>query len=170
MAASPAIHLVTEIPGPKSRALVARREAATPPGAAKLTPIAIERAHGAVVTDVDGNRYLDLAGGIGTLAVGHTPGPVVDAIKEQVDKLIHMCFIVGTYEAPVALCERLNAIAPGAFPKRTVLMNSGAEALETAVLTFRSFSVSFVELMEVPTHPIMPSMAAVTMAAKMRVI
>lgn len=138
MAASPSIHLVTEIPGPKSRALVARREAATPPGAAKLTPIAIERAHGAVVTDVDGNRYLDLAGGIGTLAVGHTPDAVVDAIKEQVDKLIHMCFIVGTYEAPVALCERLNALAPGAFPKRTVLMNSGAEALETAVLIARS--------------------------------
>lgn len=137
---SPFIHLVTEIPGPRSRAIVARREAATPPGAAKLTPIAVESAHGAVVTDVDGNRFIDLAGGIGTLAVGHTPATVVAALREQAEKLIHMCAIVASYEPMVALCERLNALAPGELPRRTVLMNSGAEALETAVHLCRSFT------------------------------
>lgn len=136
----PDIRLVTEIPGPNSRALVARREAATPPGAAKLTPIAVARAHGAVVEDVDGNRFLDMAGGIGTLAVGHTPQNVVAAVREQAEKLLHMCAIVATYEPHVALAERLNAIAPGDAPKRTVLMNSGAEALETAVHICRSFT------------------------------
>ena len=135
-----AICLRTEIPGPRSRALVARREAACPPGAAKLTPIAIESAHGAVVTDVDGNRFLDLAGGIGTLAVGHTPAAVVEALKAQAEKLIHMCAIVATYEPAVELCERLNALAPGGFAKRSVLMNSGAEALETAVHISRAFT------------------------------
>ncbi|MEQ1566125.1 MAG: aspartate aminotransferase family protein [Myxococcota bacterium] len=136
----PAIHLVTEIPGPNSRALVARREAATPPGAAKLTPIAVARAHGCTVTDVDGNTFLDLAGGIGTLAVGHTPDGVVAALRQQAEQLVHMCAIVATYEPAVALAERLNAIAPGDFPKRTVLMNSGAEALETAVHLCRSYT------------------------------
>lgn len=135
-----AIHLQTEIPGPRSRALIARREAASPPGAAKLTPIAIESAHGAIVTDVDGNRFIDLAGGIGTLAVGHTPTALVEALKAQAEKLVHMCAIVATYEPAVALCERLNTLAPGDAPKRTVLMNSGAEALETAVHISRSFT------------------------------
>lgn len=129
----PAIRLVTEIPGPLSRALVARREAAMPPGAARLTPLAIARAHGATLTDVDGNSFLDFAGGIGMLAVGHTPDDVVTAIRAQAGELLHMCAIVATHEAPVALAERLNALAPGAFRKRTALMNSGAEALETAV-------------------------------------
>lgn len=134
------IHLRTEIPGPNSRALVARREAASPPGAAKLTPIAVASAHGAVVTDVDGNQFLDLAGGIGVLAVGHTPATVVEALKTQAEKLVHMCAIVATYEPAVAVCERLNALAPGNFAKRTVLMNSGAEALETAVHISRAFT------------------------------
>lgn len=133
-----AIRLVTEVPGPNSKALVARREAATPPGAAKLTPIAVAHAHGAQVTDVDGNVFLDLAGGIGTLAVGHTPRAVVDAIRAQAEQLLHMCAIVATYEPAVAVAERLNALAPGPAPKKTVLMNSGAEALETAVHICRS--------------------------------
>jgi 4-aminobutyrate aminotransferase / (S)-3-amino-2-methylpropionate transaminase / 5-aminovalerate transaminase len=139
-AAPAAIHLQTEIPGPRSRALVARREAASAPGASKLTPIAIESAHGAVVTDVDGNCFLDFAGGIGVLAVGHTPTRVVAALQAQAEKLIHMCAIVATYEPAVALCERLNALAPGEFSKRSVLMNSGAEALETAMNICRSFT------------------------------
>lgn len=134
------IRRITEIPGPNSRALVARREAATPPGAAKLTPIAVARAAGSVVEDVDGNTFIDLAGGIGTLAVGHCPAPVVEAIQRQAAELIHMCAIVATYEPAVALAERLNALAPGEMPRRTVLMNSGAEALETAVHISRSFT------------------------------
>jgi 4-aminobutyrate aminotransferase / (S)-3-amino-2-methylpropionate transaminase / 5-aminovalerate transaminase len=133
-----AIHLQTEIPGPRSREIVARREAAMPAGAAKLTPIAVASAHGAVVTDVDGNRLLDFAGGIGTLAVGHTPASVVAAVREQAGELLHMCAIVASYEPMVALAERLNELAPGDFPHRTALMNSGAEAVETAVHICRS--------------------------------
>ncbi len=127
------IELRTEIPGPKSREIVARREAAIPSGAARLTQIAVDHARGALVTDVDGNRFIDLAGGIGVLAVGHTPTAVVDALTEQAAKLIHMCAIVSSYESYVALAERLNALTPGDHPKKTVLMNSGAEAVETAM-------------------------------------
>ena len=134
------IRLVTDIPGPKSSQILARREAATPQGNAKLTPISIESAHGSVVTDVDGNQFIDLAGGIGVLAVGHTPDRVVSALQEQAAKLIHMCAIVSTYEPFVEVAERLNRLAPGSFPKKTVLMNTGAEAVETAVHIARAHS------------------------------
>ena len=136
----PTINLVTEIPGPNSRALVARREAATARGASKLTSVAIARAHGAAVTDVDGNTLLDFAGGIGVLAVGHTPENVVRAIQKQAEELIHMCAIVATYEPYVRVAELLNEITPGDFPKKTVLLNSGAEALETAVKISRAYT------------------------------
>ncbi|MBL9103181.1 MAG: aspartate aminotransferase family protein [Myxococcales bacterium] len=135
-----AIELKTEIPGPNSRAIVARREAAMPSGAAKLTPIAVASAHGAVVTDVDGNKLLDFAGGIGMLALGHTPEAVVQAVHAQADRLLHVCAIVASYEPMVAVAERLNACAPGALPRRCALMNSGAEAVETAVHICRSFT------------------------------
>ena len=137
---SRSIRLVTEIPGPKSQEIVRRREAATPQGAAKLTPIAVASAHGAVVTDVDGNQLLDLAGGIGVLAVGHTPKAVVDAVKAQAEQLLHMCAIVSTYEPYVELAERLNTLTPGDFPKKTVLLNTGAEAVEAAVAICRSYT------------------------------
>jgi 4-aminobutyrate aminotransferase / (S)-3-amino-2-methylpropionate transaminase / 5-aminovalerate transaminase len=136
--ADPVIRLVTEVPGPRSREIVARREAAMPGGAAKLTGIAVESAHGSTVTDVDGNRYIDLAGGIGMLAVGHTPEAVVDALADQATRLVHMCAIVSTFEPLVEVAERLNRLAPGDTPKKTVLMNSGAEAVETAVHIARS--------------------------------
>lgn len=135
-----AIKIVTEIPGPKSLELVARREAATGRGAAKLTPLAIVSARGAVVTDADGNDIIDLAGGIGVLAVGHTPPPVVRALQEQAAELIHMCAIVASYEPYVAVAEKLNEIVPGDFSKKTVLMNTGAEAVETAVKVSRAFT------------------------------
>lgn len=134
------IQIKTEIPGPRSREIVARREAAMPTGAAKLTPIAVESAHGAVVTDVDGNQFLDFAGGIGMLAVGHTPARVVRALQDQAAKLVHVCAIVASYESAVAVAERLNALVPGEGPRRTMLMNSGAEAVETAVHISRSFT------------------------------
>lgn len=136
----PTINLVTEIPGPKSQAIVARREAATPRGAAKLTPVAIEKAEGAALTDVDGNTFLDFAGGIGVLAVGHCPPNVVNAIKNQAEQLIHLCAIVGTYEPYVEVAELMNQVTPGDFPKKTVLLNSGAEALETCVKIARSYT------------------------------
>ncbi|MCB0133195.1 MAG: 4-aminobutyrate--2-oxoglutarate transaminase [Caldilineaceae bacterium] len=133
-----AISLVTDVPGPKSREIIARREAATARGAAKLTNVAVESAQGALVRDVDGNTLLDFAGGIGVLAIGHCPPTVVDALKQQAEKLIHMCSIVATYEPFVEVAELLNAITPGDFPKKTVLLNSGAEAVETAVKIARA--------------------------------
>lgn len=136
----PTIQLVTEIPGPKSREMVARREAATARGAAKLTPVSIVKAQGAAITDADGNTLLDFAGGIGVLAVGHCPPNIVEALQMQAANLIHLCAIVGTYEPYVRTAELLNEIAPGDFPKKTVLLNSGAEAVETAVKIARSYT------------------------------
>src|SRR6185436_16704461 len=123
----PTINLVTELPGPKSKAIVARREAASPRGAAKLTPVAITSAQGAAITDADGNTFLDFAGGIGVLAVGQCPPNVVNAIKNQDEQLIHLCAIVGTYEPYVEVAELMNEVTPGNFPKKTILLNSGAE-------------------------------------------
>jgi 4-aminobutyrate aminotransferase/(S)-3-amino-2-methylpropionate transaminase len=134
------INLVTEIPGPKSRAMVARREAALAQGNAKLTPIAIERAQGAAVLDVDGNTLLDFAGGIGMLAVGHCPPNIVKAIQDQAEKLIHMCSIVSSYEPLVTLAELLNQITPGNHAKKSTISNSGAEAVEASIKLARAYT------------------------------
>jgi len=134
------IRRVTEIPGPKSQAIVARREGAIPQGAAKLTGIAVSEAHGSLVEDVDGNQLIDLAGGIGVLAVGHTPEVVSQALAEQAQKLVHMCSIVSSYEQYIEVAERLNEIVPGDFAKKTLLTNTGAESVEAAVGLARSYT------------------------------
>lgn len=134
------IELVTDVPGPRSLALAARRDAAGARGAARLTDVAVTRAHGAVVHDVDGNTLIDFAGGIGCLAAGHTPAAVVDAVKQQAGDLLHMCGIVASYEPQVELLERLVALAPGSGPHKAVLLNSGAEALETCVKIARAYT------------------------------
>jgi 4-aminobutyrate aminotransferase/(S)-3-amino-2-methylpropionate transaminase len=136
----PAIQLQTEVPGPQSRAIAARREAATPRGAAKASSIVITKAEGALLTDADGNTLIDFAGGIGALAVGHCPPNVVAALQDQAEKLIHLCAIVGSYEPYVRAAELLNEVTPGDFAKKTVLLNSGAEAVETAVKISRSYT------------------------------
>lgn len=132
------IHIRTEIPGPRSRELVARREAAVPQGLYKAHPIAVDRAEGALVTDVDGNTFIDFIGGIGTLNAGHCPPAVVAAIQEQAAKLIHFSALVGTYEPYVELCERLNAAVPISGPRKTFLANSGAEGVENAIKIARA--------------------------------
>jgi 4-aminobutyrate aminotransferase/(S)-3-amino-2-methylpropionate transaminase len=114
----PTIHLLTEVPGPKSQAIVARRVAATPQGAAKLTNIAIAHAQGAALTDVDGNTFLDFAGGIGMLAVGHCPPELVAAIQAQAAAYINPCAIVLSHEPYVRVAELLNEVTPGTFPKK----------------------------------------------------
>ncbi len=133
-----AIQLVTAIPGPRARALQARREAAVPRGPYNATPIWVKDAHGARLTDVDGNRLLDFAGGIGCLNVGHTDAAVLRAASEQLARLTHACFHVTPYEAYVALAERMNASVPGDFAKKTLFANSGAEAVENAVKIARA--------------------------------
>jgi 4-aminobutyrate aminotransferase/(S)-3-amino-2-methylpropionate transaminase len=135
-----AIQIRTEIPGPKSRALMTRREAAIPRGPANATPVFAARAEGAILEDVDGNRYLDFAGGIGCLNAGHRSPRVLAAIREQLDKFLHLCFAVTPYEGYVAVAERLNALAPGNFPKKTILVNSGAEAIENSIKIARAYT------------------------------
>jgi len=132
------IQLVTEVPGPRSRALWARREAAVPRGPYNATPIFVKEAKGAVLMDVDGNRLLDFAGGIGCVNVGHANDAVARAVAEQAQKLTHGCFHVTPYEAYVALAERMNALVPGDFPKKTLFANSGAEAVENAIKIARA--------------------------------
>src|SRR2546422_10019167 len=134
------IQIRTEIPGPKSRALMSRREAAVPRGAYHATPVFAAKAEGAVIEDVDGNRFLDFAGGIGSLNVGHRAPRVLAAIREQLDKHLHLCFSVTPYESYVAVAEKLNALAPGKFEKKTFIVNTGAEAVENAIKIARAYT------------------------------
>jgi 4-aminobutyrate aminotransferase/(S)-3-amino-2-methylpropionate transaminase len=136
----PSIHLKTPIPGPRSRALADRRSQAVPRAVSQLTPIFVSRSEGAVIEDVDGNRYLDFAGGIGCLNAGHREPGVVAALHAQADRFLHTCFMVTPYESYVRLAEKLNALAPGRTPKKTLLLNSGAEAVENAIKIARAYT------------------------------
>jgi len=132
------IQLKTKIPGPNSKALGDRRTAAIPRGLSQGTPIYLARAEGAVLEDVDGNRYIDFAGGIGCLNTGHRAPGVVAAIQKQLEKFLHVCVQVTGYESYVRLAERLNEVTPGNFPKKTLFLNTGAEAVENAVKIARA--------------------------------
>jgi 4-aminobutyrate aminotransferase/(S)-3-amino-2-methylpropionate transaminase len=132
------IQLKTSIPGPKSMALSERRSKAVPRGLSHATPIYVAKTEGAILEDVDGNRYLDLAGGIGCLNTGHRAPGVLTAIERQLDKFLHTCVQVTPYECYVRLAERLNQITPGKFPKKTLFVNTGAEAVENAVKIARA--------------------------------
>src|SRR5213593_1661724 len=125
--------LVTEVPGPKSRALFERRASAIPPGVANIHPIVTARSSGAIVEDVDGNRLIDLATGISVLNVGHTAPEVVAAAQRQLELDTHTCFHVTANEPYIELAERLNALVPIPGPTKTMFANSGAEAVENAV-------------------------------------
>jgi 4-aminobutyrate aminotransferase/(S)-3-amino-2-methylpropionate transaminase len=134
------IQLRTPIPGPKSQELMRRRQAAVARGVGHATSIFAARAEGAVLEDVDGNRFLDFAGGIGVVNAGHRAPRVVAAIREQLDAFIHTCFSVAPYEKYIALAEKLNSLVPGAFAKKSILVNSGAEAIENAVKIARAYT------------------------------
>ena len=136
----PSIDLQTPIPGPRSKQLAARRAQAVPRGVSQLTPVFVSRSQGAVIEDVDGNRFLDFAGGIGCLNAGHSNPGVVAALHAQADRFLHTCFMVTPYESYVRLAEKLNALAPGGTPKKTLLLNSGAEAVENAIKIARAFT------------------------------
>jgi len=133
MAERKIVKITGDIPGPRSRQLYKEMEQNVPRGPAHMTPIAISSAKGALITDVDGNTYIDFAGGIGVLNVGHCPDEIVKVIKEQADKYLHACFHVTFYESYIRLANKLNTITPGQFPKKTILLNSGAEAVENAI-------------------------------------
>jgi 4-aminobutyrate aminotransferase / (S)-3-amino-2-methylpropionate transaminase / 5-aminovalerate transaminase len=132
--------VVTEIPGPKSREWFERRKSAVPQAVFNIHPIVTARASGAIIEDVDGNRLIDFATGISVLNVGHTPPEVVRAAQEQLERDTHTCFHVTANEPYIELAERLNALAPGDFEKKTMFANSGAEAVENAVKIARKFT------------------------------
>ena len=125
--------VVTSIPGPKSQALHQRRLNAVSAGAGAALPVYIEKAHGAIIVDADGNHLIDLGSGIGVMTIGHTNAGVVKAVQEQVANLTHTLFTLTPYEQYVEVCELLNKHTPGNFKKKSVLFNSGAEAVENAV-------------------------------------
>ncbi|HEY8589300.1 MAG TPA: 4-aminobutyrate--2-oxoglutarate transaminase, partial [Naasia sp.] len=125
--------VVTEIPGPKSRELHERRLKVVPPGVHSTLPVYIERANGALLRDVDGNQFIDLGAGIGVTTVGHTRETVVEAAKAQLDSFLHTLFTITPYESYIRVAELLAEHTPGDFEKRTVLVNSGAEAVENGV-------------------------------------
>jgi 4-aminobutyrate aminotransferase / (S)-3-amino-2-methylpropionate transaminase / 5-aminovalerate transaminase len=129
--------LVTEVPGPRSRELMARRRAAVPDAVATTLPVFTARAAGGVLEDVDGNRFIDLASGIAATTVGSAAPPVVAAVAEQAAAFTHTCFAVTPYEGYVEVCETLNRLTPGDHEKRSLLVNSGAEAVENAVKVAR---------------------------------
>ncbi len=129
--------LVTELPGPKSRALHERRRAVVSAGLSTGFPVYIQRAEGAILEDVDGNHLLDMGSGIAVIAVGHAVPEIVDAVSAQVAAFTHTCFMVTPYENYVEVCEELAALTPGDFPKTSALFNSGAEAVENAVKVAR---------------------------------
>ncbi|HVU65813.1 MAG TPA: 4-aminobutyrate--2-oxoglutarate transaminase [Ktedonobacteraceae bacterium] len=121
------------IPGEKSRTLQARRQQYVARGVSSTMSVFAAQADGAIIEDVDGNRFIDFAGGIGVMNVGHSRPEVVQAIAEQAAKFVHTCFSVVMYEPYVELAERITRLAPGNFPKKAIFFNSGAEAVENAV-------------------------------------
>ena len=125
--------IVTDLPGPAAAALDERRRAAVAPGVSSVFPLYVARGDGALLTDVDGNTFIDLGSGIAVTSVGHAAPAVVDAVADQVARFAHTCFMVSPYEEYVAVCEELNARTPGDHEKHSALFNSGAEAVENAV-------------------------------------
>lgn len=132
--------LVTAIPGPRSRDLLARKAAAVAAGVGHTVPIAAVAAGGGVVVDADGNSLIDLGSGIAVTSVGNAHPRVVEAVQRQAAQFTHTCFMISPYEGYVEVAEALNRVTPGAFEKKSALFNSGAEAVENAVKIARKFT------------------------------
>ena len=132
--------LVTAIPGPKSLEALKRRTDATSAGLGLAFPVVIERASDAILLDIDGNQIIDLGSGIGVTGVGNSAQRVVDRVIEQVQAFTHTCFMVAPYMGYIEVCEKLNAMTPGSFKKKSILLNSGAEAVENAVKIARLYT------------------------------
>jgi len=130
-------NIVTPPPGPKSKALLEKRNDLIPPGVYLVQPITIAESKGAVMKDVDGNVYIDFTSGIGVTSLGHCVDEVVETISGQAAKLIHSCIHVVNYEPYLDLAQKLTEVTPGSFKKRVILLNSGSEAVENAVKIVR---------------------------------
>ncbi|MDQ0213330.1 4-aminobutyrate--2-oxoglutarate transaminase [Arthrobacter bambusae] len=125
--------LVTEIPGPRSREILQRKESAVARSVGHTLPIVADAAGGGTLLDVDGNSFIDLGSGIAVTGVGNSNPRVVRAVRDQLDRFTHTAFTLVPYESYIAVAEKLNSITPGSFAKRTALFNSGSEAVENAV-------------------------------------
>jgi 4-aminobutyrate aminotransferase/(S)-3-amino-2-methylpropionate transaminase len=132
--------VVTAIPGPKSQEMHKRRAEVVPPGVGAALPVYIENAYGSIVQDVDGNQFIDFATGIGVTTIGHANDAVVAAVSEAAAHFTHVCFTVTPYEGYVKVAELLAKHTPGNHAKRTMLCNSGAEAVENAVKIARKYT------------------------------
>ncbi|MBV9678359.1 MAG: aminotransferase class III-fold pyridoxal phosphate-dependent enzyme, partial [Acidobacteriaceae bacterium] len=133
-------HLVSELPGPKAKEIIARDQAVLSPSYTRCYPFVIKRGEGAVVEDVDGNRFLDFNAGIAVVAAGHSHPRVVSAIQQQAAQFLHMSGTDFYYEGMVQLAEKLAALTPGDVPRRVYFGNSGAEAIEAALKLARYHS------------------------------
>jgi 4-aminobutyrate aminotransferase / (S)-3-amino-2-methylpropionate transaminase / 5-aminovalerate transaminase len=131
---------LTEIPGPKSKEILERRNKYVPKGISNNCLSFVKKAQGALVEDVDGNQYIDFAGAIGTVNVGHSHPRIVRALQEQASQFIHTGFNVMMYESYINLAERLCQLTPGDFNKQAAFFNSGAEAVENAVKIARKYT------------------------------
>src|SRR5579862_2563385 len=140
MAATRSIELKTEVPGPRSRAIVARIDCSVAAPLAVTFPVVAAEARGVTITDVDGNTFIDFAGGVGCLNVGHSHPHVVQAAQEQLDKFSHTDFTIVPYEIYATLSERLLALAPFRGPAKAAFFNAGAEAVENAVKFARAYT------------------------------
>jgi 4-aminobutyrate aminotransferase/(S)-3-amino-2-methylpropionate transaminase len=134
------VKLITSVPGPKSKELLEGRKKYVADGVSMSVDIAVEEAKGALLKDVDGNVFLDFAAGIGVQNIGHCDDEVISAVKEQVDKYIHPCFHVATYEPYINLAKKLTEITAGDYEKKVMLANSGAEALENAIKVAKAYT------------------------------
>ncbi|MBS3794799.1 MAG: aspartate aminotransferase family protein [Candidatus Thorarchaeota archaeon] len=126
-------NMVTDLPGEKSAEFVKMAEKYVPKGLYTVTPAFISESRGAIIEDLDGNRYIDFATGIASLNVGHRPPKVMEAIQKQLDKYLHACYHVTPYAPYVEMAKQLVELAPGDFSKKALFLNSGAEAVENAV-------------------------------------
>ena len=133
-------NIKTAIPGPRSIELSKKRSATVANGHGSVSGVFIDKADGSNLIDVDGNVFIDYAGGIGTMNIGHSHPRVLAAIKEQVDKYIHPCFTVAPYELYVTLAERLSELVPISADCKAAFFNSGAESVENAVKISKSFT------------------------------
>lgn len=132
--------LVTAIPGPKSLEALQRRSEATSGGLGLVFPVVIERASDAILLDIDGNQIIDLGSGIGVTTIGNAAPRVVDRVIAATQAFTHTCFTVAPYLGYIEVCEKLNAVTPGTFKKKSMLVNSGAEAVENAVKIARHYT------------------------------
>src|SRR5215471_5016984 len=140
MATTRAVELKTEIPGPRSREIIERKERVVADPLSLYLPIVIEEGRGSLVVDVDGNTFIDFAGGVGCLNVGHSHPHVVEAVQEQAARFLHTDFTIVPYEVYVTLSERLLAYAPFSGPAKAAFFNAGTEAVENAIKFARAFT------------------------------